>query len=121
MAIGIRGEVYFLDFCMSHVKCNDSGTPSDLGSAITEHVLEVLKKYEHEHLSKFLSAGLPQSLLERAPTLASRLWAEIDIVPIVLHVGEDYRCDKDQVKLQNHWECKDVDEQADSMARKAIG
>lgn len=49
-----------------------------------------------------------------SPSLCSRLWLELDIIPIVM------RPDDDLNKRNNFWDVKRVDEQADSMARKCI-
>ena len=120
LAISIRDSVYSIDYCISHLKFDDLAPGVDPGAHVANHVVSELKKYEHEHLSKFLSAGLPQSLLARSPKLASRLWAELDIVPIVLHVGEGYKQDTALVQGQSHWDARSPDEQADSVARKAV-
>lgn len=53
-----------------------------------------------------------------APTLCSQLWAKLDIVPISLKPDE-YANDP-AGKDQPFWNAKDIDEQADSMARKSI-
>lgn len=120
VAITIRDSVYSIDFCVSHLKFDDLPSGVDAGAHVANHVISELKRYEHEHLSKFLSVGLPESLLASSPKLASRLWAELDIVPLVLHIGEAYKEDTALVQGQSHWDAKSPDEQADSMARKSV-
>ena len=48
---------------------------------------------------------------ELSPVLPSRIWAELDIVPMVFRVGMTFAPDRYDQR---------VDEQADSMARKCI-
>lgn len=68
-------------------------------------------------MCKFIGAGLPHDLAKRAPRLCSRLWLGLDIVPISLLPD----IEGDSVPGQdNFWVVKDVEEQADSMARKCI-
>ncbi len=118
VAVAIRDSVYFIDFSVGHLKFDHSRSGSDPEALIADYIVSELGKYEHEHLCKFLSAGLPESLMEMSPKLCSRLWAELDIVPIVLHIGKGHR--HDTVQGQTYWDLKRIDEQADSMARKSI-
>ena len=96
----------------------ESSSAHYIGGLIAEYVLTALQKYEREHLCKFLCAGLPVDLLESSPKLCSRLWAEMDVVPIVLRVRR-HLVDEGELK-HLHWKSKTVDEQADSMARRSI-
>lgn len=50
---------------------------------------------------------------EISPELASRMWSELDVVPMVFRVGRDYQL------VEDH-QAQRVDDQADSMARKTI-
>lgn len=120
VAITIRDSIYSVDFCVNHLKFDNLPPGVDAGAHVANHIVSELTKYERKHLSKFLSAGLPESLLARSPKLASRLWAQLDIVPIALHIGGGYKQDTALVQGQNHWDAKSPDEQADSMARKSV-
>ncbi len=80
--------------------------------AITECILEHVQAYEHENMAKFIGAALPNNMLEITPTLCSRLWLELDIVPLALPAESQHNRDL--------WEVKLIDEQADSMARRCI-
>ena len=67
---------------------------------------------ELTYYSKFISAGISDYLYEEiCPELPSRLWLELDVVPMIFAVGKDYN-----VGFMGHR----VDELADSMARKCI-
>jgi alpha,alpha-trehalose phosphorylase (configuration-retaining) len=115
IALAIHDSVYLLDFCVGHVDRNDEHYTSN---SITDFIISKLSEYEHEHLCKILGAGVPQKVIFRSPTLCSRLWAELDVVPISPH---DYSVEglkprHDQIS----WDSRNVEEQADSMARKCI-
>ncbi len=120
VAISLRDSVYFLDFCVANLKFSDMSAELDPGDHVAAHIVSELKKYEHEHLSKFVSVGFPESLMEKCPNLYSRLWAELDVVPIALHAGEGRSKHTSLLKGAAYWDSKSIDEQADSMARKSI-
>lgn len=64
--------------------------------------------------STFLGAGLTDLLFnDISPELPSRIWSEMDVVPMVFRVGRDYQF------VEDH-RAQRVDDQADSMARKVI-
>lgn len=80
--------------------------------AIADFVVQKVEDYEHRNVVKFIGAGIPSTVKDLSPTLCSRLWLDIDVVPIVLSTkGKD---------ISKHWEDKELDEQADSMARKCV-
>ena len=63
--------------------------------------------------SKFLGAGITDTLFQEiSPELPSRLWKELDVVPLVFGVGISYP--------RNMKDTQRVDEQADACARKCI-
>jgi hypothetical protein len=90
------------------------------GDEISDHVVKELKSYERCYLAKFIGAGFPLELRERSPNLSSKLWLELDIVPISIMV--DTPCDKDGTKSKHPswWYKKGLDEQASSMVRKCL-
>lgn len=94
-----------------------SGEPEEGKNLIADHIIKELEEYEHKNLCKFIGAGLPYELMERSPTLYSRLWLELDIVPISFITQLERR---ETANDRIHWDAKCVDEQADSMARKCI-
>ncbi len=56
--------------------------------------------------------------MKKSPKLCSRLWLELDVVPIsIMPEVERYEA---ELKESSVWNSKCVDEQADSMARKCI-
>lgn len=114
VAIAIHDITYLLDFSVHDVELNGRLDIED--DPIADHIIKQLENYERETASKFIGAGLPHGLLKRSPRLCSRLWLDLDIVPITIKPDEN--SDDDNVK--DFWAHKCVDEQADSMARKCI-
>jgi hypothetical protein len=116
IATAIRDPVYLHDFTVKHLELNGSQKKTE--DIITDYIINDLYSYEKRVFCKFIGAGIPNELAKIAPKLTSRLWLELDIVPISLRPDEESR--KSGAKYSSHWEIKCVDEQADSMARKCI-
>lgn len=113
VAIALRDDTYLLDF-MEHI----FSTPAR-SSTTHRHIVTELKKYSDGHSEKILGVALSRSLHERMPALCPHLWAELDIVPIIL----DEESDTDAtagVMTRVHFQKKPIDEQAESLARKCI-
>ena len=93
-----------------------SVTKEELPNYLATFLIEKLRSYEKEHLYKFVGAGINRRTHETSPQLASLLWQELDIVPLVLEN------DPQPTQLHDKRDGKDVlvDEEADSMARKAL-
>ncbi|KAL2891966.1 Trehalose phosphorylase [Ceratocystis lukuohia] len=110
MAMAIHDTTYLIDFSVRTIgPPTKTQTVDDL---ICDHVTNQVLRYEQEHFVKFIGAGLPIALQKKSPGLCSRLWLQLDIVPISMRTEQDlpgYR-----------WEQRLIEEQADSMARKCI-
>ncbi|KAJ6443650.1 trehalose synthase (Ccg-9) [Purpureocillium lavendulum] len=106
VALAIRDITYLLDFDVIRVDLKDDR------DAITECIIEHLQAYEHVNMAKFIGAALPATMLETTPSLCSRLWLELDIVPLALPAESQHN--------SQLWDAKLIDEQADSMARRCI-
>jgi hypothetical protein len=69
---------------------------------------------------------MPEHVADQCPRLCSRLWAELDIIPLV--VSGTSLVDKRSVPQTSEsrnsaaegWDVRSIDEQAESMARKCI-
>ncbi|KAI1084294.1 glycosyltransferase family 4 protein [Whalleya microplaca] len=109
VSLAAHDNTYLLDFTVEHLKL-DAGSQTG-EHVIADYVIAKVQKYEHENFVKFVGVGLPHRLEKLSPTLCSRLWLEIDIVPLVMPVDK---------KELSFWDIKNVDEQADSMARKCV-
>ncbi|KZV71772.1 glycosyltransferase family 4 protein [Peniophora sp. CONT] len=85
VALSIHDSVYNTDFnsTLLPYNPNDSNKQSD---TIEAHVLSSIRKFQEEHFCKFLGAGVTLSLLRDAPNLCTKLWLELDIVPIVFNI-----------------------------------
>jgi hypothetical protein len=111
VALAIHDTVYLVDFSVKHIMLDDALRMGQ--DVIAEYVIDTIQDYEHRNFSKFIGAGLPTTLKYMSPSLCSRLWLELDIVPIVMRPDDEH-------KEKSFWDVKRVDEQADSMARKCI-
>ncbi|RYP53008.1 hypothetical protein DL769_010586 [Monosporascus sp. CRB-8-3] len=110
VALAAHDQTYLLDYAIEHLPLEDDSHEGE--DIIADYVVQKVEDYEHRNLVKFIGAGLPSPLTKISPTLCSRLWLDADIVPIVLSPkGKD---------LSSRWEEKELDEQADSMARKCV-
>lgn len=131
ITLAIRDSTYFLDFEKVEVHgfavpehADQTTTPSattngdsasqnpphPLSAVTTDFILTQLTAYAHKHNQKFLGLALPSALAAHCPTLCSRVWQELDAVPLVFAKGiHDSRTES--VK---------PDQLADSMARECI-
>jgi alpha,alpha-trehalose phosphorylase (configuration-retaining) len=112
VAIAIHDNTYLLDFSVKTISLTQDQ------DQISDHVLQELQTYEHQNLSKFIGAGIPYDLMKKCPKLCSRLWLELDVVPI--SIVPDLEGLEMEMKERGYWDVKCVDEQADSMARKCL-
>lgn len=121
LSIAIRDATYLLDFLEQNFMPEEpAATPSCV--ALTDFILQELRTFSERHLEKFVGVALPERMANRCPKLCSRLWAELDIVPLVLKgerkIEPDHLSD-DRPKYTG-WETRGVDEQAESMGRKCV-
>ncbi|KJZ78742.1 hypothetical protein HIM_02133 [Hirsutella minnesotensis 3608] len=113
LAFAIRDAIYLIDFCVEEVSKWDNNQPSDDNrDQLADRIIAIIKSYQYENLSKFIGAGVPSEVASVSPTLCSRLWLELDIIPLVLDTKSNGK--------EDFWDVVHVDEQADSMARRCI-
>ncbi|KAF8061579.1 trehalose phosphorylase [Lyophyllum atratum] len=85
VAVSIHDSVYNTDFSAAVIPYV-AGDSEKNAKAIQQHVLDTIRNFSTEHLCKFLGAGVTLSLLKEAPNLCTRLWLDLDIVPIVFNI-----------------------------------
>ena len=112
ISLGIRDSTYLLDFYeyefdLAEYKSN----PSAIGDRLTAG----LRQYCEKHNQKMMGLAMPSFIATRFPLLCSRLWRELDILPVVLP----------EEKLSNNseglpWTSRTLDEQAESMSHKCV-
>lgn len=90
---------YTMDFAV------DILTSDHDSHSIEDCLIDRIGTYAKQNAYRYLGAGVAEQLLGLCPHLLSRLWADLDIVPIIV---------KAEVNSD------DVDEVADSMARKCV-
>lgn len=123
VAIAIRDTTYLLDFIEERLEPKEG---SDAASSLTGFIISRLKAYAENHLEKIIGIAMPCHIADDCPLLCSRLWAELDIVPLVL--PETSMRDHFPSKEGSHPEPestqdvdpKSLDEQAESMSRKCV-
>ncbi|MCJ1282590.1 hypothetical protein MMC26_001915 [Xylographa opegraphella] len=112
VGLSANDATYSLDFTVRHLK-ELSESEEGRSKLVADFVIETMQKYQHEHLCKFLGAGITDTLFnDISPELPPRLWKELDVVPLIFRVGMNYPVDMEENQR--------VDEQADSMARKCV-
>ena len=98
---------YSIDFAVANVQNKE---------ALADYLIKKIRDYQENHLYKFVGAGLTEEAVDLSPTLPSRLWGDLDIVPLTF--------DGASPNLRHHrtYDTKvTVDEEADSMVRKCLG
>lgn len=101
---------------MSDSGSSISVTKEEIPSYLANFLIEKLRDYEKEHLYKYVGAGINKRAHDISPQLASMLWRELDIVPLVLQNDPEPK----QLHDKRDGQTVLVDEEADSMARKAL-
>ncbi|KAF3386359.1 Trehalose phosphorylase [Penicillium rolfsii] len=110
VAIALRDVTYLLDFLTASFSLKPTGTE------ICDFILSELQRYSDIHLEKILGVAIPRELQKICPSVCSRLWAELDIIPIVL--DEDAGNETEPEASFMHLRKKEFDEQAESLSRK---
>ncbi|KAH8819226.1 glycosyltransferase family 4 protein [Xylogone sp. PMI_703] len=116
VAVAIHDSVYLQDFSIKELELPDKQESGK--DVIADYVVSVLVAYERANMSKFIGAGFPSDLMSKSPRLCTKLWLDLDIVPLGLSPEPDER-EEDGVGSE-FWSVKEIDERADSMARKCI-
>ncbi|KAI1811885.1 glycosyltransferase family 4 protein [Poronia punctata] len=110
VSLAFHDHTYLVDFTIEHLPLKATRIEGKHGrDLIADFVLETTGRYERENHVKFVGAAMPKRLVEISPRICPRLWLEMDVVPIVV----SYSIEKARL-----WYSRNVDEQADSMARK---
>jgi hypothetical protein len=118
IAIAIRDATYLLDFIEKKYQPNEHQPCTD---EAVEFIITQLKAYGEKHLEKIVGVAMHRRVAASCPSLCSRLWADLDIIPLVLPglslLGRF--ASRGQAQPRS-WESKTIDEQAESMARKCV-
>lgn len=82
----------------------------EVSESIADYIIAKVREYQEEHLYKFAGAGISKAVFSLSPNLPPRIWAELDIVPMVF--GRGLETSREGIAT--------ADEEADSMARKCL-
>ncbi|KAJ5360800.1 hypothetical protein N7517_009991 [Penicillium concentricum] len=118
LAMAFRDATYLLDFFQKTFKPSRT-ILSELG----DFMINSLRNYSHTHTVKFIGLAMPHRIPDEYPTLRARLWAEVDVLPLIIDEGN--REARDNKFILGHPEQKSfwnrtLDEQAESMARRCV-
>jgi hypothetical protein len=91
--------VYTTDFT-SFVVPFSAKDPDSQSAEIEEHVIQTFRQFSSDHMCKFVGAGVTIALLKEAPNLCTRLWLELDIVPITFNIRA-YQTDENRPNLKS--------------------
>ncbi|KKK21360.1 hypothetical protein ARAM_002646, partial [Aspergillus rambellii] len=118
-AIVVRNCVELVGFFECRLPRANFQGPS---TAVPELILMELVHYRDLYNEKFAGVAFPEALAQECPSLTLKLWKEFDAVPLVIDRKPHHRTQADQGETATFlgWEQKQMDEQADSMARKCI-
>jgi glycosyltransferase involved in cell wall biosynthesis len=117
IAFSCHDFTYMVDFAVHTITAQGAdatNVPLDEG-ALADHVVNTVRAYEKSHMCKFVAVGMPAGLLTSSPEMPSRLWLELDILPVVFHHSD---CGSSSRPLGSMG--IGIDESADSMARKCM-
>ncbi|OKL63516.1 hypothetical protein UA08_01663 [Talaromyces atroroseus] len=117
VAIAIRDTTYLLDFYEQHF-----GTQLDqqlTNKEVADFIIARLREYSEEHDERFTGIGMPEDVATRYPELCSRLWHELDIVPIAFPEGVPLFASS-QYTDPTKWDTKSIDELAEAMSRRCV-
>ncbi|KAJ4992985.1 glycosyl transferase group 1 [Stagonosporopsis vannaccii] len=136
IAFVVHDGTYSIDFATTNIGGNSSSnsessaptSESNSGAAtpstaeeradfFAEDIISKIKHYRDEHLYKFVGAGLTTKTVQICPQLPSRLWLELDIVPLVLEPTSN----RHNTANPDAPTYILVDEEADAVVRKALG
>jgi hypothetical protein len=115
VSIAIRDTTYFLDFMVHEFSPEES--QSHYSKAV-DFVLYKLRDFSETHMEKFIGVAMPHHVAVQCYSLCSRLWAELDIVPLAL--PEESRDAEKSGNNDTRWSMRTLDEQAESMGRKCV-
>lgn len=99
----------------------DAAEDKEGAKATTDFIVSELKSYGEQHLEKIIGVAMPKHVADRLPGLCSRLWAELDILCLVLpesSLNEQYPSRGPKGTRKD--DPKTIDEQAESMSRKCV-
>ncbi|KAI9687559.1 MAG: hypothetical protein M1822_002169 [Bathelium mastoideum] len=105
----VHDGTYNTDFAVHVVQHHHD---RDRTQVVADYIIASIREYEKQHLHKYAGAGITERTMQISPTLPSRLWAELDIVPMVFAQVLAYQ--------EGFTDKLGLDEQADAMARKCI-
>ncbi|KAF2004518.1 glycosyltransferase family 4 protein [Amniculicola lignicola CBS 123094] len=112
LAVGIASHdgTYSVDFAVHSVEPKE-----DRSTTLADFLINRISRYRNEHHYRFVGAGVTEKVVKISPNLPSRLWLELDIIPLIFEDISELPYRQDDVPATAL-----VDEIADSAARKCL-
>lgn len=118
VGLSIHDGSYPVDFSVQLLYfANNPGLKTS--ELLEDHIVTQIIEFSEDHLFKFIGTGVTEQLTELAPGLCTRLWKELDMVPIVFKIRSTMGRDGHAADPA-HSQPRPADEQADSAARKCV-
>lgn len=118
IAISVRDTTYLLDFIEKVYERPEDRPNVD---EATEFIVSQLIMYTEKHLEKIIGLAMPRYVAKQCPKLCARLWADVDIIPLVLPESSVLdRFISHHPAPTDGWNSRTIDEQAESMGRKCV-
>ncbi|KAL4800388.1 hypothetical protein BDV19DRAFT_69077 [Aspergillus venezuelensis] len=122
-AVAIRDATYLVDFAQDELPLHD-GSEKSLCQRIEDYIMSHLYEWCDSHQEKMIGMAVPEKLATKCTKITSRMWLELDIIPLVLPDNPKLDGDAEALRYEFHnskdWELRTLDEQAESMARKCV-
>uniref|UniRef100_A0A093VDU6 Trehalose phosphorylase n=1 Tax=Talaromyces marneffei PM1 TaxID=1077442 RepID=A0A093VDU6_TALMA len=116
VAIAIRDTTYLLDFYEHRFNSEPKKRPDE--KDVSDLIVDQLRQYSEQHLERFTGLAMPQDVADQCPHLCSRLWRELDIVPIAFIEGVPLFTDSPNDPKK--WNARCIDELAEAMSRRCV-
>jgi hypothetical protein len=126
LAVGtvIHDGTYSTDSGAALLQVPEPRSDASRSSLLEEHIIGGLLKYREEQLLKLVGAGLTKDIVDLCPQLCSKLWHQLDIVPIVItpemHSQDWLAEDEDEDILDYHSIAEVSAMKAHSAVRKCL-
>ena len=108
----IHDGTHTVNFTVHQIRLHKDSDTEEQRQLIEDQVISGLTEYRRLNACKLLGAGVTVELDSAAPRLCSRLWSELDLVPIVFNTA---------VFIDQDTPTENVEELVDSAARKCFG
>ncbi|KAI9883182.1 MAG: hypothetical protein M1823_005057 [Watsoniomyces obsoletus] len=117
VGICFHDGTFSTDSAVNKIKLPNDPTEEARTKRLESHILSELAHYRENRFIKLIGAGVSQELVDLCPRLCSRLWLQLDLVPIVIATEKRFKTDPaDHLAL----EYQDIETSAGMRAHSAV-